>query len=159
LGDLGNSVPRSEAFREQDAIAHRAQAMTLDGEILPDRPEAGQEGLCSLRRPKTPHPAFTFPCRLMIILCTVVDAGRRFDEYMFDISQFDGGDEFKGLPLRELLAEKRPGRHLYVCGPRGLIDAVLNQPAAMDWASGHVHYELFGGAFALTGDMLSMSNF
>ncbi|AZG08807.1 oxidoreductase [Pigmentiphaga sp. H8] len=59
-------------------------------------------------------------------------------------------------PLRDalpgLLAQHRPGRHLYVCGPRALIAGVVSGAAASGWPASHVHYELFAGALSLGDD-------
>jgi vanillate O-demethylase ferredoxin subunit len=65
---------------------------------------------------------------------------------------FDGGDPAKGVPLKDVLGAPRPGRHLYVCGPRGLIGAVLDCAGASGWPQDRLHYESFGGAVALSRD-------
>jgi len=36
----------------------------------------------------------------------------------------------KKLDIAALLATPQPGTHLYVCGPKGFIDAVLNMARA-----------------------------
>lgn len=64
----------------------------------------------------------------------------------------DEGDPTRGLPLRDLLSKPRAGRHLYVCGPKTLIAAVLEQAAAFDWPAAQVHQESFDGAVALSSD-------
>jgi len=53
----------------------------------------------------------------------------------------DGGDPSKGLNLKALLAEHRPGSHVYICGPNGFLNAV--RAAAAHWPDGCVHFELF----------------
>ena len=58
----------------------------------------------------------------------------------------DGGDPAAGLDLISTLAVPQPGQHLYVCGPRGLIDAARG--AAHAWPKDHVHYELFASGLA-----------
>ena len=59
---------------------------------------------------------------------------------------FDGGDPKRGLDLKTLLGVRRPGAHVYVCGPIGLIrDAIA---VTADWPQGTVHYELFKGSNA-----------
>jgi ferredoxin-NADP reductase len=55
----------------------------------------------------------------------------------------DGGDPARGLDIRALLREWRPGTHLYCCGPRGLMAAAV--AAAAHWPAGTVHFEDFGG--------------
>jgi hypothetical protein len=56
--------------------------------MLPNRPEARQGGLGTLRYAKSFHPAFTLPCWLVAVLCTVVRTHSRFDEHMLDAIQF-----------------------------------------------------------------------
>jgi ferredoxin-NADP reductase len=65
---------------------------------------------------------------------------------------FDGGDPSRGLDLGALLATPVPGRHLYVCGPRGMIDAALTRCQAAQWPREQVHFELFTPAKAEAGD-------
>ena len=57
---------------------------------------------------------------------------------------FDGGEPSRGVDIKQLLANFDPGHHVYVCGPRGLIDAVRSASAAAGWPKHHVHYEFFG---------------
>lgn len=68
---------------------------------------------------------------------------------------FDGGDPARGIPLGQVLSSPQPGqpqRHLYVCGPRGLIEAAVQAAAQNGWPDDCVHYELFSGALAAEGD-------
>ena len=65
----------------------------------------------------------------------------------------DGGDPARGLDLRALLAAPQRGRHLHVCGPRGMVQAVVDTARAQGWPEDHVHFELFAGALAEAGDM------
>jgi ferredoxin-NADP reductase len=65
---------------------------------------------------------------------------------------FDGGDPKRGLDLGALLGAPVPGRHLYVCGPRGMIDAALARCQVMQWPREQVHFELFTPAKAEAGD-------
>jgi ferredoxin-NADP reductase len=64
----------------------------------------------------------------------------------------DGGDPARGLDLRALLAAPTPGRHLHVCGPRGMVQAVVDTARALGWPDDHVHFELFAGAIEQAGD-------
>lgn len=64
----------------------------------------------------------------------------------------DGGDPARGLDLRTLLAAPQSGRHLHVCGPRGMVQAVVDTARAQGWPDDHVHFELFAGALAEAGD-------
>lgn len=65
---------------------------------------------------------------------------------------FDGGDPSRGLQLAALIGSPAPHKHLYVCGPRGLIDAVIETAKAQGWAADNVHFELFASTARQTGD-------
>ena len=54
----------------------------------------------------------------------------------------DGADEQK-LDIGILLASQVAGTHLYVCGPQGLMDAVLGAARAGGWDESRIHYEFF----------------
>jgi ferredoxin len=56
----------------------------------------------------------------------------------------DGGDPRQGIKLGEVLGAAPEGAHVYVCGPKTLIDAV--REAARDWGEKRVHFELFSAA-------------
>lgn len=64
---------------------------------------------------------------------------------------FDGGDPAKGLNIEQAIGPPAAGRHVYVCGPRGMIDAVLATAARLGWPKAQVHFESFGAA-PQTGD-------
>ncbi|AOK08262.1 PDR/VanB family oxidoreductase [Burkholderia sp. AU28942] len=63
----------------------------------------------------------------------------------------DDGDPAQRFDLAAVLAGVPAGTHLYVCGPRGFMDAVLNAARERDWPEARLHYEFFGGAAASTG--------
>jgi vanillate O-demethylase ferredoxin subunit len=53
-------------------------------------------------------------------------------------------DESSGPPdLTAMIGSPHPGRHLYVCGPAGLIETVRQRAMEIGWAEGTVHYERF----------------
>ena len=56
---------------------------------------------------------------------------------------FDDGPEEQKLQLGELLKTPAAGVHLYVCGPKGFMDAVLGTARANGWPEGQIHYEYF----------------
>ena len=56
---------------------------------------------------------------------------------------FDDGDAAQRLDLAALLAAPAPGTHLYVCGPRGFMDAVLGSARAGGWPEASLHVEYF----------------
>lgn len=55
----------------------------------------------------------------------------------------DGGDPRRGLPLDAILANPAPDRHIYVCGPGPLIDAVVQTAQRRGWPPAQVHSERF----------------
>lgn len=64
----------------------------------------------------------------------------------------DGGDPARGLDLRAMLSGPQSGRHLHVCGPRGMVQAVVTRARDLGWPDDHVHCELFAGALEQAGD-------
>jgi vanillate O-demethylase ferredoxin subunit len=61
---------------------------------------------------------------------------------------FDDGAEAQKLRMDELVAQRRLGMHLYVCGPKGFMDWVLGTARAAGWPEGQLHYEFFGAEIA-----------
>jgi dimethylamine monooxygenase subunit B len=47
------------------------------------------------------------------------------------------------IPIESLLAGQSIGTHLYVCGPAGMIDGVLNQATKLGWPAQNLHSERF----------------
>lgn len=62
----------------------------------------------------------------------------------------DDGPAAQRLDLPALLAAPVAGRHLYVCGPQGFIDAVLAGARNAGWPEAQLHWELFSAAPAAT---------
>lgn len=56
---------------------------------------------------------------------------------------FDDGAPEQRLDLERLLRDARAGTHLYVCGPRGFMDAVLAAARGAGWPESNLHYEFF----------------
>lgn len=56
---------------------------------------------------------------------------------------FDDEDASQRVDLAALLAKPEPGVHLYVCGPKGFMDATLATARAAGWPSDQLHYEFF----------------
>jgi vanillate O-demethylase ferredoxin subunit len=61
---------------------------------------------------------------------------------------YDNGDAAQKLDLQKLLSQPENGTHLYVCGPKGFMDAVLNTARAAGWPEAQIHYEFFGAEVA-----------
>jgi vanillate O-demethylase ferredoxin subunit len=59
---------------------------------------------------------------------------------------FDDGAPGQKLDLPAVIAKPEPGTHLYVCGPTGFIDWVVQTASRQGWPSDHVHLEYFGAA-------------
>jgi len=59
---------------------------------------------------------------------------------------FDNGAAGQKLDLAKLLVKPEAGTHLYVCGPKGFMDAVLNTARTQGWPEEQLHYEFFGAA-------------
>lgn len=56
------------------------------------------------------------------------------------------------LDLAALFAHLKPGQPVYVCGPAGMIDAVLALASQRGWAREDVHFELFSAPAASASD-------
>lgn len=59
---------------------------------------------------------------------------------------FDDGDAGQKLDLAAVLAAAPAGSHVYVCGPSGFIDYVVETAKQAGWSSDRVHFEYFGAA-------------
>ncbi len=58
----------------------------------------------------------------------------------------DDAPQNQRLDLATVLSQPDDGTHVYVCGPAGFIDAVLQQAQALGWQSANLHREYFGAA-------------
>ena len=68
---------------------------------------------------------------------------------------FSDGDATRRLDIAALLASRKPGQHLYVCGPAAFMDAVLAAAKAQGWPDEQVHREAFTAAPVDTGGDLA----
>jgi vanillate O-demethylase ferredoxin subunit len=55
----------------------------------------------------------------------------------------DDGDAAQKIDIAGLLAQPKPGQHVYVCGPKGFMDAVLGTARANGWPESQLHFEFF----------------
>ena len=62
--------------------------MPLEREMSPDRPETREKFLCTFRVAKAAHATRAFACRLVAVLCAVVQSGCNFDEHVFHVRKF-----------------------------------------------------------------------
>jgi vanillate O-demethylase ferredoxin subunit len=56
---------------------------------------------------------------------------------------FDDGPPEQKLDLAAFVARQEGDTHLYVCGPKGFMDAVLNEARSQGWPETRLHYEFF----------------
>lgn len=61
---------------------------------------------------------------------------------------FDDGPVAQKFDIAARLAELQPGAHLYVCGPKGFMEAVLSTARAQGWPEAQLHYEFFSADVA-----------
>ncbi len=59
---------------------------------------------------------------------------------------FGDGPAAQLIDIDAVLMGPDPDTHLYVCGPKGFMDAVLDSAAKNGWPDHHVHREYFSGA-------------
>ena len=57
---------------------------------------------------------------------------------------FDDGAPEQKLDIGAKLASCSPDTHLYVCGPKGFMDAVLGKARELGWPESRIHFEYFG---------------
>jgi len=57
---------------------------------------------------------------------------------------YDDGPAAQQLTLAAVLGAPRAGEHVYVCGPKGFMDAVLGAARAAGWPEAQLHHEYFG---------------
>lgn len=64
---------------------------------------------------------------------------------------FDDGEPAQRLDAHRVLERPDPDTHLYVCGPRGFMDHVIDTATAHGWARGNIHYEFFSAPTEVPG--------
>ncbi|WP_074767293.1 PDR/VanB family oxidoreductase [Paraburkholderia fungorum] len=60
--------------------------------------------------------------------------------------QFHYDDSGSMLDIDQVLKTAQADTHLYVCGPRGFMNAVLDTARALGWPENRLHYEFFGAS-------------
>ncbi|MBC8740978.1 oxidoreductase [Paraburkholderia sp. UCT31] len=63
-----------------------------------------------------------------------------------DNVQYHFDDAHGKLDLNALLTDGGADRHLYVCGPQGFMNAVLDTARSLGWSDDRLHYEYFAAA-------------
>lgn len=69
---------------------------------------------------------------------------------------FDDGEPAQKLDIQAVLAAPNSDTHLYVCGPKGFMDFVIDSAKHLGWSDGQIHFEYFAGQSA---DTLENINF
>lgn len=64
---------------------------------------------------------------------------------------FDDGPAEQKFDIAARIAKPQAGEHLYVCGPKGFMDAVLGTARANGWPEAQLHYEFFAAEPAPAG--------
>jgi vanillate monooxygenase ferredoxin subunit len=65
---------------------------------------------------------------------------------------FDDGDAAQKLDIVQLLQAPKADLHLYVCGPKGFMDAVLSSARTQGWPEAQLHYEFFSAEVLKSAD-------
>jgi vanillate monooxygenase ferredoxin subunit len=65
--------------------------------------------------------------------------------------QFHHDDCGATFDIKQVLERASVGTHLYVCGPKGFMDAVLNTARTLGWPESRLHYEFFCASIDLNG--------
>jgi vanillate O-demethylase ferredoxin subunit len=68
---------------------------------------------------------------------------------------FDDRAAEQRLDIAALLAAPEAGLHLYVCGPKSFMDAVLGTARAQGWPEAQLHYEYFTAALTPSAEASS----
>ena len=65
---------------------------------------------------------------------------------------FDDGEDAQRLDIAKTLANRDASTHLYVCGPQGFMDAVIDAARAAGWPDERIHFEYFGHVVVHSAD-------
>lgn len=57
----------------------------------------------------------------------------------------DDGEPTQRFDIESVLAEGNSDSHIYVCGPRGFMDFVINSAKGRGWSNEQIHFEYFAG--------------
>ena len=58
---------------------------------------------------------------------------------------FDDGEPAQKLDIQAVLAMPDAHAHLYICGPKGFMDFVIDSARKLGWADAQIHFEYFSG--------------
>lgn len=60
-------------------------------------------------------------------------------------THWDDAPQDPPVGVTALIGPPQVGQHVYVCGPKGFMDAVLAAARAQSWPEAQLHFEFFGG--------------
>ena len=69
--------------------------------------------------------------------------GRELKERYGETVTLYEGATGERLNIARVLADRPLGTHVYVCGPAGMIDEVVDSAHALGWTDPHIHFERF----------------
>jgi Flavodoxin reductases (ferredoxin-NADPH reductases) family 1 len=75
---------------------------------------------------------------------------REFGEHL--VLHFDDAGDTGRINPKQLCAEAQPGTHLYVCGPGGFMDWVIEQAKAAGLPDKQIHFEYFNAEVDISGE-------
>jgi ferredoxin-NADP reductase len=93
---------------------------------------------------------FHYACRTSAAMAYRQELERAFGDHL--ALHFDDQPD-TALNLQNLAASVGADEHVYVCGPKGMIEAVKSAMEAAGIAPDRIHFELFTSAAAQTGDV------
>jgi vanillate O-demethylase ferredoxin subunit len=71
-------------------------------------------------------------------------AASNFSDHVY--FHYDNGTEDQKLDIEKVLATPKANTHIYVCGPKGFMDFVINSAHQLGWPADSIHFEFFSGA-------------
>ncbi|SOE08914.1 vanillate O-demethylase ferredoxin subunit [Hoeflea halophila] len=92
---------------------------------------------------------FHYACRTAAAMAYRDELGERFNDFL--TMHFDDVPE-TALDIAALAGSVGSDEHVYVCGPKGMIDAVKSAMEAAGITQDRIHFELFTSAAELAGD-------
>lgn len=143
IGDEIEADGPKNDFPLHEAPAGEAEVILIAGGIGITPIAAMATALAAAGRSYAPHYSSRSRAQLAFAEELQTLAGPSLHLYADDDQAFD---------LDALLAASTPHQHLYVCGPKGLIDVVIARAAERGWPPAHVHFELFTTAAPQAGD-------
>lgn len=79
-----------------------------------------------------------------------------FKDALEERARFYISGEGQKMNIGEIFSAAPPGSHVYVCGPKGLLDAVRETATAQGWSADRVHFESFGAEWKITDEPLTL---